>query len=90
MKEKILKIIVWIIVSLIIIAIIVVGYFMIADIETKLPNEGKYSCNIDKEKYKGRKVFVVTPKKVEKTELKILYLHGGAYMAEADEEAAGA
>ena len=46
MKEKLLKTIVWIIVSLIIIAIAIVGYFMIVDIETKLPNEGIYTCNI--------------------------------------------
>lgn len=86
MKEKLLKTIVWIIVSLIIIAIAIVGYFMIVDIETKLPNEGIYTCNIEKEKYRGRKVFIITPKNKEKTELKILYFHGGAYMAEADED----
>lgn len=83
MKEKILKIIVWILVSIIAIAITILSYFMIVDIETKKPNKTEYTCDIVEERYMKRKVFIVSPKNVEKTNKTILYFHGGAYMAEA-------
>lgn len=31
----------------------------------------------------GRNIFIINPKKKEKTDIKILYFHGGAYVAEA-------
>ncbi len=86
MKEKILKIIVCIIVIIIVAIIIELSYLMIADIETKLPNENSYSCLIDQKKFKNRKVFIITPKEVQKTDITILYFHGGSYMAEATDQ----
>ena len=86
MKEKILKIIVCIIVIIIVAIIIELSYLMIADIETKLPNENSYSCLIDQKKFKNRNVFIITPKEVQKTDITILYFHGGSYMAEATEQ----
>ena len=86
MKEKILKIILCIIVIIIVAIIIELSYLMIADIETKLPNENSYSCLIDQKKFKNRNVFIITPKEVQKTDITILYFHGGSYMAEATEQ----
>lgn len=86
MKEKILKIIVCIIVIIIVAIIIELSYLMIADIETKLPNENSYSCLIDQKKFKNRNVFIITQKEVQKTDITILYFHGGSYMAEATEQ----
>ena len=86
MKEKILKIIVCIIVIIIVAIIIELSYLMIADIETKLPNENSYSCLIDQKKFKNRNVFIITPKEVQKTDITILYFHGGSYMAEATDQ----
>ena len=83
MKEEIIKIIVGIIVLIILIVVCTVSYLMIADIETNiLPNKNTYTCNIEIEKYMKRSVFILTPKNVQKTNMVILYIHGGAYMAE--------
>ena len=86
MKERILKIIVCIIVIIIVSIIIGLSYLMIADIETSLPNENNYSCMVDQKKFNNRNVFIISPKKVEKTDLTILYFHGGSYMAEATKQ----
>lgn len=86
MKEKVLKIIVWTLVSIIAIAITILSYFMIVDIETKEPNKTEYTCDITEERYMKRKVFIVSPKNADKTNKAILYFHGGAYMAEATNE----
>lgn len=83
MKEKLLKIIVWVIVVVIATAITILSYFMIVDIETKKPNKTDYTCDIREERYMKRKVFIISPKNVNKTNKTILYFHGGAYMAEA-------
>lgn len=86
MKERILKIMLWMLVSIIIIAVGILAYLKIVDIETKIPNEKEYSCNIQKDNIEGRNIFTITPKNVAKSDLKILYFHGGAYMAEAGRE----
>ena len=87
MKERLIKVIVGIVICIIVAVLIVVSYLMIADIETKLiPSENEYSCMIDQKKYKNRNVFILTPKNVQKTDLIILYFHGGSYMAEITKE----
>ena len=86
MKYKAIKIIMWSIVIAVSIAIVILSYLMIADIETKQPNKIEYTCEIEVQKFMGRKIFVVTPKNVSKTDNFILYFHGGAYMAEATKE----
>ena len=65
--------------------LIIIAYFMLADIETKIPNKIESTCNIEEQEYIGRKVFIITPKEKEenKTDIVILYFHGGAYVAEA-------
>ncbi len=87
MKERLIKVIVGIVICIIVAVLIVVSYLMIADIETKLiPSENEYSCTIDQKKYKNRNVFILTPKNTLKTDLTILYFHGGSYMAEITKE----
>ena len=83
MKEKILKIIVLLIVLAILIIASTIAYFMLAEIETNiLPDKSTYTCNIEKKEYMDRNVFILTPKNIEKTNIVILYFHGGSYMAE--------
>ena len=83
MKEKIIKITVILIVLAILTSASTVAYFMLVDIETKiLPDESTYTCNIEEKEYMNRNVFILTPKNVEKTDMVILYFHGGSYMAE--------
>ena len=87
MKEKVIKSAVTLIVLLVLTAVAVVAYFMIAEIETKvIPNENTYTCNIEQKKFMNKNVFILTPKNIEKTELTILYFHGGSYMAEIMQE----
>ena len=87
MKEKIIKSLVTLIVLLVITAVAVVAYFMIAEIETRvIPNQNTYTCNVAQKKFKNRNVFILTPKNVKKSDMTILYFHGGAYMAEIMQE----
>ena len=87
MKERIIKGTVSIIILLILTAVAVVAYFMIVEIETiVIPDESTYTCNIEQEMYMNRKVFILTPENVEKTDMVILYFHGGSYMAEIAQE----
>ena len=60
-------------------------YYLNLDIETNEPDVEKKICEIETKQYKNRKVFIVTPKE-EKSNLKILYFHGGSYAAEATEK----
>ncbi len=87
MKERIIKGVVILIVLLILTAVAVIAYFMIAEIETTvIPDESIYTCNIEQKMYMNRKVFILTPENVEKTDMVILYFHGGSYMAEIAQE----
>ena len=42
--------------------------------------------NVEIKEYSGRKVFIVNPKEQNKSEQTILYIHGGAYMAEVTKD----
>ena len=87
MKDKIIKITVGVIIITILIILAVISYFMYADIEaTQIPSEEEYNCEIDIKEFNNRKVFIITPKNVAKTEVTILYFHGGSYMAEINDE----
>lgn len=86
MKKKILKTIISMFLLVLLIAMLVIAYYLIIDIETKAPQEVENTCNIEIEQFMGRKIFVVTPKNREKTNIKILYFHGGSYVAEATKE----
>ena len=87
MKERIIKGVVTLIVLLILTAVAVVAYFMIAEIETTvIPNENTYTCNIEQKKFMNRNIFLLTSKNTEKSDMTILYFHGGSYMAEITQE----
>lgn len=51
-----------------------------------MPEEVKKLCELQIESYKGRNIFIITPKNREKTSIKILYFHGGSYVAEATKQ----
>lgn len=69
-----------------VVLLLVIAYYMIMDIQTKVPKEVKNTCQIQTEQFMGRNIFIVTPKDKEKSNLKILYFHGGSYVAEATEQ----
>lgn len=81
-----------IIITLIVIGIVlsaisrlIISYFFEYDRETIEPNEESKICNIETQEFQSRKVFIVYPKD-SKTDLTIIYFHGGSYMAEATKE----
>ncbi len=57
--------------------------FLFVDIETKTPEniENKYDLTV--ETFENRNIFIIKSKGSKKTNMKILYFHGGSYMAEA-------
>lgn len=86
MKKKTLKIIISILaIILIIITTIIVQLFIIGT-QTNIPKKVETACKIETEQYMQRKIFIITPKNREKSNKKILYFHGGSYMAEASEK----
>ena len=82
MKKKIAKTIIGVILLIIAITMLIISFFLIMDIESKIPEEIQIDCNLDTEEFIGRKVFIITPKDTQKSEKVILYLHGGSYVAE--------
>lgn len=85
MKKK-LKIISILIIFTILIAFrLVISYYFGYDRETIEPDDEIRICNINVENFKDRKVFYVEPNDT-KTDLNILYFHGGSYMAEATKD----
>lgn len=51
-----------------------------------MPEEIKEICELQTKQYMGRNIFIVTPKNKEKSDIKILYFHGGSYVAEATKQ----
>lgn len=83
MKNKIVKGIIEAILLILAIILVIAIYYLTLDIQTQMPKEIETGCNIETKQYMERKVFIVTPKNSEKSNKKILYFHGGSYMAEA-------
>lgn len=74
---------------LILILLIITGiilYFKLIDIETNAPAEIEEKYNLITEKFMDRKIFIMSPKEGISNNKKILYFHGGSYVAEATEE----
>lgn len=86
MKNKVFKIVIGLLLIIVGISLLVISYFMIAEIETKVPEsiENKYDLKV--EKYLDRNIFIVKSKNETKSNIKILYFHGGSYMAEATKQ----
>lgn len=83
MKNKGLKITMVILFIIIIICLIILACFLFVDIKTKTPEniENKYDLTV--ETFENRNIFIIKSKGSKKTNMKILYFHGGSYMAEA-------
>ena len=86
MKSKIIKLINGLFLIVIGIIIFICSYYMIVDIQTQVPEDMKITCNIKKERFMGRNIFVITPKDNKTDQKKILYFHGGSYFAEATKQ----
>ena len=86
MKKKVAIVIFGILLILIGIGLIVLAYLKFIDIESKKPVEIEDVCNVKIEEFDRRKVFVVTPKEGKVSDIKILYFHGGSYMAEMSDD----
>ena len=86
MKTRILRIIIATLVMMMVAVLLIVAYFMLIDMQTKMPDKNTYTCNVTAKKFMGRNIFIIEPKNVEKTNLNILYFHGGSYVAEATEQ----
>lgn len=68
------------------IALAIIAYYWIVDIQTKAPEKIKSTCELEIKKFKERNLFIVRPKNQEQKKLTILYFHGGSYVAEATKE----
>ena len=77
------RIIINLIAIIITIIVMIFGYYMIMDIETKIPQKANESCDIETKEFMSRKIFIIKPKTEQLSKKVILYFHGGAYMAEA-------
>lgn len=94
MKNKVIEAITKILIIILLMILIIFSYYKLADIETKEPELIKQSCNLEIKEYNGRKVFIVSPqnsmksgtKDYIKSDIKILYFHGGSYVAEVSEQ----
>ena len=86
MKKKVAIVIFGILLILIGKGLIVLTYLKFIDIESKEPVEIEDVCNVKIEEFDRRKVFVVTPKEGKVSDIKILYFHGGSYMAEMSDD----
>ena len=86
MTKKVLKVTLEMIAIIILIGIMILAYYMIADIETRQPNGIESVCKLETKQFVGRKLFIVTPKENSNPQKTILYCHGGSYVAEATKE----
>lgn len=85
MKKKVAKTVIGIILVILVLIMLAITFYMLIDIESKVPDEVEINCNLETEEFIGRKVFILTPKNEQKTNKVILYLHGGSYVAETSE-----
>lgn len=50
------------------------------DNKSSICKDVQTSCNVEKIEYDGRNIFILSPKGEKKSDMVILYLHGGSYM----------
>ena len=86
MIKKVGIIITILLVIIIIISLLIFGYFKFIGLESKTPKEEKSWYSIENKKYMERNVFILTPSDNEPSGKVILYLHGGAYVGEIENE----
>jgi len=86
MKIIITKVISGILLLVIALYLLVYTYFTLIDKETKEPKETEVECELNTEEFMERKVFILKPKNISKSKIKILYFHGGSYVSEATQQ----
>lgn len=79
------KIILEIILILITVLVVICGYYLVLDIESKVPENITSEVRIETKEFMGRKLFEISPYEGKNNEKTILYFHGGAYVAEASD-----
>ena len=81
------KVVLEIILVIITVLVLICGYYLVLDIESKVPPDLRDKVEIGTKEFMERKVFEISPKsKEDKSNKTILYFHGGAYVAEATQE----
>ena len=92
MMKKIIKVVGVLIVTIILVTLMVLSYYKLADIQSKIPQKMKENYNVVAKRFMGRNVFVISPRQNEEENTQdnknivILYFHGGSYVAEATEQ----
>lgn len=73
---------------IIIVAVILLAitYYRIIDVQTKAPKKVEEKCQLEIEQFMERNIFIVTPKNKKKSDTKILYFHGGSYVAKTSKQ----
>lgn len=79
------KVVTRIILIAITVLVIIGGYYMLIDIESRAPEKTIEGITIETREFMSRKVFTISPEN-EKSEKVILYFHGGAYVQEATDK----
>lgn len=80
------KICIGIVFIIIIVFLGLIAYYLIADIQSTVPEDLHRDCQIKTEQFMSRNIFIITPRKQEKSKINILYFHGGSYVAEATKQ----
>lgn len=87
MKIKIiLKTITAIVIVILLTITAIITYFKLIDIESHAPEEIEENYNLVTERFMNRKIFIMRPKQGTTNNKKVLYFHGGSYVAEATQE----
>lgn len=87
MKMRFIARIICIVLLMILLLLLVLtAYFILIDIESKVPEEVEKNYTVQTKEFIGRNVFIIKPNEERKINLKILYFHGGAYVAEMSKE----
>ena len=82
MIKKVLSRIAVLMIVAIVLGIIVAGYYKFVGVESSAPSQKNYTYNIQTEKFMNRNVYIITPIGGATNNKVIMYLHGGAYVAE--------
>ena len=92
MMKKIIKVVGVLIVTIILVTLMVLSYYKLADIQSKIPQKMKENYNVVAKRFMGRNVFVISHRQNEEENnqdnknMVILYFLGGSYVAEATEQ----
>lgn len=82
MVKKVLSVIAVLIIVAIVLGLIIAGYYKFVGIESTIPSQKSYEYNIQTEKFMNRNIYIITPPGGATNNKVIMYLHGGAYVAE--------